>query len=468
MYSVDDAVFRRFADAFISQTTCDIVRDHLIWLAHRTHYDIVPVSSMEKRLGVITVGISQYFYCACSNKDFKFVAVPFAPLGCDCGIAASSPNVIGSVWEGTPPKLTFSQPFLYYHDSSDINVGLDLLMQQMEDVVVGKGGDEGAKRAYREFLDHHLSVVDGIIAGKRNGIQAIRQDLIRDETEIEALELGRSEMRRKAADEKCIADELALISVLGRPYSIDFEQGVIIVRTHPITMTNIRNEDERWKLGVYDAVFDLVHKRVHVTEVSIVAPIPGYEYSHPHVSGGGVPCFGDAEGRANDALARGRIGEACAILHEVLSSYNPDGAYQPIDDENRYESCFENASTRECASCSDDHCPYAADAEERCREDHVWHDCVECSYGDCSYARSRSAMDECFEGSNVERCATECTTDGCYYRGNRAFERCHSDRLGTCEDCEYACPHRPDPEEEEEKDEGAEGSEGSGDGARGE
>jgi len=95
------------------------------------------------------------------------------------------------------------------------------------------------------------------------------------------------------------------------------------------------------------------------------------------------------------------VGAISAVL-EFLRAYNHGNGYVDLmrwnpdyeDEDDRFESCYENSACHDCVVCGDSDCQYRDGAESRCYENHDTSDCISC--GDCSYRDTaiRNCRDE--------------------------------------------------------------------------
>jgi hypothetical protein len=142
-------------------------------------------------------------------------------------------------------------------------------------------------------------------------------------------------------------------------------------------------------------------------------------------------------------LGCGDVVGTIGTLLEFLRSYNHGNGYVDLmrwnpdyeDEDDRFESCYENSVCHDCVVCGDSDCQYRDGAESRCYENHDTRDCIEC--GDCSYRDN--AIQNCREQHAPWEC-TECV-NSCTYAGD--ISECHEqDRCGDCPLTD--CTHNPD------------------------
>ena len=230
---------------------------------------------------------------------------------------------------------------------------------------------------------------------------------------------------------------------------VDVQGDRIIARTYPVSMDH---RDRDYELGAYQVTI-----RLDADEV-LIATLDGEKHDgfpHPHVSTSGVPCFGNIGPSIAKLLVEGQYAAAQSVILEFLRSYNAGDAYirlenwDPDWDDERWESCFDNASPDECVDCEESDCPHYADRYERCWEatpygrdalarcircrECAYHEeaeqicrdggsppeCIDCSLP-CRFAQDEDDMDACND-DNPEACAG-CTVERCQYQGTEPDE----------------------------------------------
>ena len=279
--------------------------------------------------------------------------------------------------------------------------------------------------------DEELSRVEREVDEKLWNIQelAVRSERLRESLTFHR-KLTRPSREREAKAEIAHFAKLVQVGVLGH---IEVEGSGLTLIVNPLT---IEHHSEEYRLGPFRVHLALQENSIRIFGIDDAARAQGYW--HPHVDTHGKPCLGNIGTPIWRAMGRSNLLDVVTALIEFLRSYNPDNPYVRLecwnpdweDDEDRFESCYEEASARECAHCNEDGCPWRDGAEERCYEDHSRTDCIEC--GDCGYRRQ--AMATCREDHEDEpwEC-TECMTS-CTYAGD--LLACFNSHRGElCADC---------------------------------
>jgi hypothetical protein len=169
------------------------------------------------------------------------------------------------------------------------------------------------------------------------------------------------------------------------------------------------------------------------------------------VNAQGIPCLGNIGPTLARLLGAGEVSQSITLLLEFLRSYNPENPFLRIekwdpeweDEESRWDSCYEQASLHECATCDDGDCYHREDAERRCYNNTETRDCIEC--GDCDYAQR--AVEDCRVDHSPADCVT-CSTE-CSHAGNE--DECFEAHGGDdCADCDNTdCNHHKEDDDED-------------------
>ena len=229
--------------------------------------------------------------------------------------------------------------------------------------------------------------------------------------------------------------------------SVRLDSDRLVMETTAIT---IEWEDFDYQMGRYSISLDL---HSHVLRIHAMDGTVG-GYPHPHVSSGGEPCLGSIAAPIAHLLAEGDLFGVAVALLEHLKSYNPGNPYIALEkwdpswsDDERWDSCYEDAGPRECVTCGEEGCPHHDGADDRCWEiSDSYTTCLECR--DCDWANE--AQDRCRDDHTVQECV-ECSTEACSYAGDEdcCFEIHDGDK---CPECEHTnCQHHPGEGEEEEE-----------------
>ena len=251
-------------------------------------------------------------------------------------------------------------------------------------------------------------------------------------------EKTRVELRRGAAEEHA-----AFVSLMksGAVRDVEVTDSLIMFTTGTAV---IEFDGYRYEFGPFRVELGLADAKVmiHPTDEAHVEN----GYFHPHVSDSGKPCLGNTAPIIAKALGMGDVTGAVTTVLEYLRSYNPHDAYQRIerwdpdweDEDDRFESCYENSSSHDCVVCGDEGCPFRDGAEGRCYEYQEWSNCIEC--GDCGYRET--AISSCHEERGPQSCV-ECD-QSCDWAGD--VQACRDSHKGDlCGECTVeSCRFHPE------------------------
>ena len=221
----------------------------------------------------------------------------------------------------------------------------------------------------------------------------------------------------------------------------------LAVTTNPVS---VEYEGYPYELGRFEIRVDIPgHQlRVHGLDQEVGG------YSHPHISTDGMCCLGNYGSLIADCLAQqDHLGLVVGML-EFLASYNPSSPYQDLrrwdpdwSDEDRYESCYEDAAPSDCVDCSDDACLYHEGRYDRCWEyQDSYTDCIDC--GSCGWAEEARRM--CRDQHTAWDCYA-CDTTACDFAGDD--DACRDVHGGAhCPDCNHQhCPRHPGEDDGEDE-----------------
>jgi hypothetical protein len=286
----------------------------------------------------------------------------------------------------------------------------------------------------------------------------VNEEAIQDKVwEVESLTRKNAELRarirtsrmvvRRRLERDAVEEHVQLVQLLGRSLrSIRHDDGKLQVVTMPIA---IDYEGHTYEFGCFRLEIPQGNGRLVILGEEPDRKVEGY--SHPHLATDGTPCLGNIGTRVAQLLGDGQVVPVVILLLEFLRSYNPDNPYLRIEkwdpdweeDDEKYESCYQNASLRDCAICTDDACPYQEDGSRRCYEEADTRECIAC--GRCSM--HEDAIETCRDSHEPWECV-QCD-DRCQWAGDA--DACHdSAEAGYC----AGCPHEEcDYHHEEENDE---------------
>ena len=237
---------------------------------------------------------------------------------------------------------------------------------------------------------------------------------------------------RKRRERRAKEEHANLQRLVGRSLRrVDIVDGALKCLTGPI---EVEYCGMRYEFGCFFVEIPLGKGRLTITPEDQSHEVEGY--SHPHLASDGAPCLGNAGSSIAQLRGEGKHFECVTLLLEFLRSYNPDNPYLRIerwdpdwqDEDDRYDSCYDEASLSDCASCGDIECHHRAGARRRCYEHTDTNDCIECA--GCN--RRRGAIDRCRGEHAPEECAT-CETN-CTFAGD--VEACFASHAGeNCAEC---------------------------------
>jgi len=244
---------------------------------------------------------------------------------------------------------------------------------------------------------------------------------------------------RKRLEREAGEEHRLLVQMLGRSIrALVVGDEKLDVLTAPI---NINYDGYEYEFGSFSLELPLGSGHPIIKPADSTHVVDGYP--HPHISSDHVPCLGNIGATVAQLTGEGKLYEAVTLLLEFLRSYNPDNPYLRIekwdpdweDDDDRFESCYNNASLSDCATCSDWDCSYKDGAARRCLENTDTEDCIECAACDLR----DDAVRGCREGNEPFECV-ECGVS-CPWAGNARLCRDSHDgeECPGCSnsDCEY-------------------------------
>jgi len=332
----------------------------------------------------------------------------------------------------------------------------DLIFTQAFAVALGNIRRYDWRKEAEEYSRHVAAARERMVGEWRAAYRSNERELEDKGWEIRRLAEKNAELRqrirlhdlltRKQIQRKAREDHSGLVRLLGRGLgSIEVENGVLRASTAPV---EIIWEGLRYEMGRYEISVPLGEGRL------TIKPRDGNEvegFPHPHVNTDGTPCLGNVGTTVAQLLGEGEHFQLVTTLLEFLRSYNPENPYLRIekwdpdweDDDDKYESCYDDASLSDCATCNDWDCPHRDGAENRCYEYTDVHDCIAC--GACD--RHRAATEHCREMNEVHVCVT-CEQECTYAGDEEACYEAHAGRM--CNDCPNDnCNHRESEDEVE-------------------
>ncbi len=255
-------------------------------------------------------------------------------------------------------------------------------------------------------------------------------------------------LHRKRLERQAFEEHAGFMKLVGRGIrSFVVEEGLLKVTTHPIELDF---EGYLYEFGTFEVDLPLGEGRVAIRGLE-GTKVDGYP--HPHVSTDGTPCFGNISSTVAQLLGDGDHLQALTLILEFLRSYSAENPYRRIeqwnpdweDEDTRHDSCYDDASLSDCATCDDWDCPHRDGAESRCYEYTTVQDCIACAACD----RHEDAEQACRDDHSAQECVV-CTVD-CTYAGDH--DSCREGHGGEeCTGCENSsCPHFKEEEDEAER-----------------
>ena len=246
--------------------------------------------------------------------------------------------------------------------------------------------------------------------------------------------LTRRRMIRQAHE-----DHSQIVRMLGKGLrTLQIENSILRAVTAPV---EIIWDGVHYKMGSYCVHLPIGTGRLTIHPEDDCKTVDGYP--HPHVNSDGVPCLGNIGGPMAQLLGEGEHAQAITLLLEFLRSYNEENPYIKLerwdpeyrDDDDRWESCYDNAGLSECATCDDWDCSHREGADTRCYEHTDTYDCISCAGCDLH----REAINHCRDNHAPNECVT-CEVD-CPYSDDE--EECFQTHDGECcPDCDNTnCTH---------------------------
>jgi len=329
----------------------------------------------------------------------------------------------------------------------------EAIFSQAMPVLVSNIESYNWKRESEEYVRMKLAVIDGSIRDWREEIYS-NQSAIEDKSfEIMGLVTRNERLReslnvfeqntRMAQKRRAAEEHAAFVGMMksGAVRDIEVLGTEILFTTGPAV---IDYEGYQYRFGPFQVGLGLASGKVTISPTDAAHVENGY--AHPHVSDSGIACLGNMAPVIAKALGMGDVTGAVTTILEFLRSYNPHDAYQRIerwdpgweDEDDRFESCYDNSSNYDCVVCRDENCPFRDGAEARCYEHVELSDCIEC--GDCGYRET--AMSACHEDRGPQACV-ECD-QGCDWAGD--VQACRDSHEGNlCQECTVeSCRFHPE------------------------
>ena len=331
----------------------------------------------------------------------------------------------------------------------------ELIFSQAMPVIVGNirrhDWGEERDRYVRTKLQARLEMTAEWQRSIRQNDQAIEEktweisNLARQNTELRERLRVHNLLTRKRLEREGKEEHRLLVQMLGRSLrALEVGNEKLEVLTTPIS---IDYGGYLYEFGGFNLELPLGNGHVVIKPADSAHVVEGYP--HPHISSDNVPCLGNIGATVAQLTGEGKLYEAVTLLLEFLRSYNPDNPYLKIerwdpdweDEDDRFESCYNNASLSDCATCDDWDCGYKDGAARRCLENTDTEDCIVCAACDLR----DDAIRGCRENHEPFECV-ECGTS-CPWAGNaRLCREAHDgeDCAGCANaDCQY---HQPEEE----------------------
>lgn len=267
------------------------------------------------------------------------------------------------------------------------------------------GVDVGRRRLRRAVRHNLMAIVPGLRADLVAGLAALARAVDQVRARLAAASDPAPEPREWVAEIRQLESEFGAVEVR-------WPEAVIRVVTEPLTLGDV-------DLGPF--AIDFFWGRAwsgtpsRCFEVVALEPNPAAERRavvHPHVEGTGI-CLGEATAVVARAVAQGRIADAFVMVRSVLTSYNAESAFVPLDEWTgeagvACADCGRNADRYDvsaCGACGDDLC-------ESCQEGCVGcfaSRCAGCltACDDCGSACCRGCLEDMAETSRCPSCSAK-------------------------------------------------------------
>jgi hypothetical protein len=92
----------------------------------------------------------------------------------------------------------------------------------------------------------------------------------------------------------------------------------------------VRHRNDSLNFGKFRAKISLADPSIRVLPLSNNLHC-NFRYYHPHVSGDGAVCWGNASGTVNDNLVDGKVSDVVQLLQSLLMYYNADNPYESFE-----------------------------------------------------------------------------------------------------------------------------------------
>lgn len=103
----------------------------------------------------------------------------------------------------------------------------------------------------------------------------------------------------------------------------------------------VRHRNDSLNFGKFRAKISLADPSIRVLPLSNNLHC-NFRYYHPHVSGDGAVCWGNASSTVNDNLVDGKVSDVVQLLQSLLMYYNADNPYESFESFSRNGSRLRN------------------------------------------------------------------------------------------------------------------------------
>ena len=103
----------------------------------------------------------------------------------------------------------------------------------------------------------------------------------------------------------------------------------------------VRHRDDSLNFGKFRAKISLADPSIRVLPLSNNLHV-NFNFYHPHVSGDGSVCWGNASSTVSENLVDGKVSEVVQLLQSLLMYYNPDSPYESFESFSRNGSRLRN------------------------------------------------------------------------------------------------------------------------------
>ena len=184
---------------------------------------------------------------------------------------------------------------------------------------------KNAQIAFKEYLSYRLSRERQDLLAE---YQRLLEDLDRVKRQLAAFE------RVKVEPPPRIEEQIKQIEELPYVTRIKILPTVLIVEVEPPPIKTAAGEwRNRYQIhyGIETRLWSEDWRYEKVMAYKIIGEKRIEGYSHPHISARGILCAGDLTEDIAEAIGKGELATATALIIQALQTYNPESAYVPAE-----------------------------------------------------------------------------------------------------------------------------------------